>query len=56
MRGIGDHGARDTARPCRMQSGGLPAERDAPGDRAAPVVPDDREFPDVERIGEREAA
>src|SRR3546814_2891509 len=32
----------------------LAAERDAPRDRPAPVVPDDREFTDAQRVGERE--
>src|SRR3546814_7850932 len=37
-----------------MQPARLAAERDAPRDRPAPVVPDDREFTDAQRVGERE--
>ena len=37
-----------------MESARLTAERDAPRDRPAPIMTDDREFTDAERVGERE--
>src|SRR3546814_20037454 len=54
MRRVGAHRARDAAGPRRMQPTRLAAERDAPSDRPAPVVPDDGELTDAQRIGERE--
>src|SRR3546814_14679765 len=54
FRSVVDHRARDAAGPRRMQPPGLAAERDAPCDRPAPVVPDDGELTDAQRIGERE--
>src|SRR3546814_2349173 len=54
MRRIGDHRARHAARPLGVQSARLAAERNPPGDRPAPVVADDGELADPQRIGERE--
>ncbi len=46
MRRIGDHRAGD--------AGALAHERDAPGNRAAPIVAEDGELPDAQSIGELE--